>query len=222
MNDVPANDKTGLMGQRRGESSNPACGGAAGLREETIMKLSEIFEDRPRQWGFRGDPYFWDHLKERAQTMDLVSPEELEAWIRAEYLSLAGTDNNLHYQTKIDCVNLILDNIDNTFITPVFNGSASLRSAAGQMVETTVKNVRRGKEADDAFIEDMYSDVTQMYRLGEQNIDRASKDLGPLPLTARILLGSIGAAWLGMGIYVVKKRQMSYNSRRSEARKTDK
>ena len=54
------------------------------------MKLSEIFEDRPRQWGFRGDPYFWDHLKERAQTMDLVSPEELEAWIRAEYLSLAG------------------------------------------------------------------------------------------------------------------------------------
>ena len=139
-----------------------------------------------------------------------------------EYLSLAGTDNNLHYQTKIDCVNLILGNIDNTFITPVFNGSASLRSAAGQMVETTVKNVRRGKEADDAFIEDMYSDVTQMYRLGEQNIDRASKDLGPLPLTARILLGSIGAAWLGMGIYVVKRRQMSYNSRRSEARKTDK
>ncbi len=139
-----------------------------------------------------------------------------------EYLSLAGTDNNLHYQTKIDCVNLILDNIDNTFITPVFNGSASLRSAAGQMVETTVKNVRRGKEADDAFIEDMYSDVTQMYRLGEQNIGQASKDLGPLPLTAKILLASIGAAWLGMGIYVVKKRQMSYNSRRSEARKTDK
>ncbi len=54
------------------------------------MKLSKIFEERPRQWGFRGDPYFWDHLKERAENMDIISPEELEQWIKNEYLSLAG------------------------------------------------------------------------------------------------------------------------------------
>ena len=54
------------------------------------MKLSKIFEERPKQWGFRGDPYFWDHLKERAENMDIISPEELEQWIKNEYLSLSG------------------------------------------------------------------------------------------------------------------------------------
>ena len=57
-------------------------------REE--MKLSIIFEEKPKQWGFRGDPYFWDHLKERAEEMEIVSPDELEAWIKEEYLSVSG------------------------------------------------------------------------------------------------------------------------------------
>ena len=54
------------------------------------MKLSVIFEDKPKRWGFRGDPYFWDHLKERAENMEILSPEELEKWIREEYLALSG------------------------------------------------------------------------------------------------------------------------------------
>ena len=54
------------------------------------MKLSVIFEEKPKRWGFRDDPYFWDYLKERAEDMDILSPDELEAWIRQEYLSLSG------------------------------------------------------------------------------------------------------------------------------------
>ena len=54
------------------------------------MKLSKIFEEKPETWGFRGDPYFWDHLKELAGGMDAVSPGELEAWIKKEYRSLSG------------------------------------------------------------------------------------------------------------------------------------
>ena len=54
------------------------------------MKLSKIFEEKPKRWGFRGDPYFWDHLKERAESMDLISPDELEKWIKEEYLSVSG------------------------------------------------------------------------------------------------------------------------------------
>ncbi len=53
------------------------------------MKLSDIFEERPASWGFRGDPYFWDYLKEHAQNMDMISPGELEEWIKKEYLSVA-------------------------------------------------------------------------------------------------------------------------------------
>lgn len=54
------------------------------------MKLSKIFEEKPERWGFRGDPYFWDYLKEQAESMEIISPEELEKWIKEEYLSLSG------------------------------------------------------------------------------------------------------------------------------------
>ena len=54
------------------------------------MKLSVIFGEKPARWGLRGDPYFWDYLKERAENMDILSPDELEQWIKAEYFSLSG------------------------------------------------------------------------------------------------------------------------------------
>lgn len=54
------------------------------------MKLSDIFEEKPKQWGFRGDPYFWDYLKERAKEMDMLSPDALEEWIGAQYLAVTG------------------------------------------------------------------------------------------------------------------------------------
>ncbi len=54
------------------------------------MKLSVIFEEKPERWGFRGDPYFWDHLKGLAEEMDIISPDELETWIKEEYFSLSG------------------------------------------------------------------------------------------------------------------------------------
>lgn len=54
------------------------------------MKLSVIFEDRPKRWGFRGDPYFWEHLKEQAENMAPIAPDELEEWIKNEYFLLSG------------------------------------------------------------------------------------------------------------------------------------
>ena len=123
-----------------------------------------------------------------------------------DYLALGGTDDEEHYSVKIDCVNMILDNQDKTFVTPVFNGSTSLRNAAGQMVENCVKTVRRGGVIDDEYLEGMYRDVSQMYRLGEQRVNASGRDLGPLPVTARVLIGCIIFAWVCMGAYVIKKR----------------
>ena len=56
------------------------------------MKLSVIFEEKPERWGFRGDPYFWDYLKKLAENMDIISPDELEKWIKEEYLSVSGKE----------------------------------------------------------------------------------------------------------------------------------
>jgi len=58
------------------------------------MKLSVIFEEKPKVWGFRGDPYFWDYLKAIAENMDLISTDELEKWIEREYFWLSGKDLN--------------------------------------------------------------------------------------------------------------------------------
>ena len=48
-----------------------------------------------------------------------------------DYLSRCGEDNDTHYEVKIKAAQLLMDNTENTFVTPVFNGSASLRNAAG-------------------------------------------------------------------------------------------
>ena len=129
-----------------------------------------------------------------------------------EYLSLAGTDD-LHYQTKIDATKLLLDNTDYTFVTPVFNGSASLRDAAGALIENVVKKVRRKGTVDDAYIEELYADTRGLYRLDRisgSGINGAS-DLGPLPAQSIALLAAIVAAWICIGIaaffkYVKKPR----------------
>ena len=54
------------------------------------MNLSIIFGEKPERWGLRGDPYFWDYLKDCAENMEILSPDELEQWIKAEYFSLSG------------------------------------------------------------------------------------------------------------------------------------
>ena len=53
--------------------------------------------------------------------------------------------------------------MDNTFTTPVYNGSTSLRNAAGQLIENVVKSVRRKETVDDAYMTRLYADVTSLY-----------------------------------------------------------
>ena len=116
-----------------------------------------------------------------------------------DYLSRAGEDDDLYYSVKIDASRLLLNNAQNTFVTPVFNGSTSLRDASGQMIETTAKSVRRGSVVDDAFLGALFEDVKSMYHLDEYG----RKDLGPLPKTSVILLTCLGVTWGLIGAYVV-------------------
>lgn len=111
------------------------------------------------------------------------------------------------YSIKLDATRLILDNIPNTFTTPVFNGSASLRDAAGQMIENVCKSMRRGQTVDDAYFDSLYSSVNSLYRLDQLSSTTAGKkELGPLPETSKLLLGGIAAAWVLIGIYVIWDR----------------
>ena len=118
------------------------------------------------------------------------------------YLEDRGVDNNEHYSVKIDATKMLIDNTENTFTTAVFNGSASLRDAAGQLIESTVKSVRRKETIDDAYIAKLYKDTTQLYRLDSISGAGGGKvDLGPLPATSKALIGTLVVIWILIGIY---------------------
>ena len=129
-----------------------------------------------------------------------------------EYLAMGGSDNDLHYKVKIEASKLLLDNTANTFVTPVFNGSASLRDAAGALIENVTKAERRGTAVDEAFIEKTFSEVTSLYKLGQGESGSTKKDVsGPLPAGSRALIAALIIAWIGIAAFyaadIIKKKK---------------
>ena len=121
------------------------------------------------------------------------------------YLAAEGQDNDMHYDVKIKASKLLMDHTQYTFVTPVYNGSASLRNAAGQMIEDVTKAVRRKKTVDETYIDKLYADMISLYRL-DQNHDRheggevGADDLGPLPVEAAVLLASLACVWATIAV----------------------
>ncbi len=134
----------------------------------------------------------------------------------ADYLSRGGEDNDYYYDVKIAASRLLLDNVDNTFVTPVFNGSASLRDAAGQMIENVTKSIRRNQTVDDEYYEKLYQDMNALYRLDQTGKATDGKtDFGALPAGAAALLWCLVLAWLSMGIYVGSQAYKNKKSRKN-------
>ena len=136
-----------------------------------------------------------------------VTSKAQESMEYQDYLSRIGEDNDLYYDVKLKAVNLLLDNTENTFVTPVFNGSASLRDAAGQMIENTVKGVRRGQIVNEEYVDKLYDDVSALYRLDQINsrgseLTSTKMELGELPAASFILLISLAGSWVLILVYV--------------------
>ena len=122
-----------------------------------------------------------------------------------EYLAAEGVDNALHYDVKIKAAKLFLENIDRTFVTPVFAGSASVREAAGELVENVTRSVRRKKTVDDAFIKQLYEDTAALKHLDQITVTD-TKSFGPLPKTSAVLLTSLAVIWAGLiAIYIIRR-----------------
>ncbi len=123
-----------------------------------------------------------------------------------DYLSRTGEDNDMYYNIKIEATKLLLDNTDNTFVTPVFNGSTSLRNAAGQLIEGVNKGVRRGQTVDGQYIDELYNEVTSLYRLDQISTSSGKVTFGALPTGSVILISCIVICWVGMVAYVIKEK----------------
>ena len=142
-------------------------------------------------------------------------PVTLKAQKNAEYidyLSRAGEDNDDYYHVKIDAAKLLLSNQANTFVTPVFNHSADLRNAAGQLSEEVVKSNNRREEVNDAYIDALYGRVTKLYGLDEIEVrtdeGEASQkqELGPMPGGSIALLTVLGVVWIALIAYFIRDK----------------
>ncbi|MCR5663656.1 MAG: extracellular solute-binding protein [Oscillospiraceae bacterium] len=123
-----------------------------------------------------------------------------------DYLSRSGEDAD-HYAIKIRASELLLENTANTFTTPVFNGSASVRDAAGQLIESVNLYPRqhKDKEVTENTILQIYKDVAALHRLEN------SLESGPLPPGSVALLSALGAVWALIALAslrrLIKKKQ---------------
>ena len=115
-----------------------------------------------------------------------------------DYLARKGEDNQEHYSIKIDASQLLMTHTEDTFTTPVFNGSASLRSAAGQLIENTCKSARRKEEMSEGYLDKLFKDVTSLYRLDQIDGNQAKRDI---PTESKALLMAIAVIWLLIGAW---------------------
>lgn len=130
-----------------------------------------------------------------------------------DYLAREGEDGDFYYDVKLKATKLLIDNTENTFVTPVFNGSASLRNAAGDLVEETTKAIRRKKTVDDAFMQTTYEKMRSLYHLDEISAENstAKRDFGKLPTESVVLIATLVSVWALIGAFVLvdflKKRK---------------
>ncbi len=126
-----------------------------------------------------------------------------------DYLSRAGEDNDLYYDVKIAASKLLIDNTDKTFVTPVFNGSTSLRNAAGQLIEEVTKAARRNKTVDKTYMDDLYLRMQKLYKFDELSASDSTdgrRELGELPAMSKAVIGVIAVTnTVLLAIIIVRK-----------------
>lgn len=138
------------------------------------------------------------------------------------YLSLAGTDNNQHYSVKIQAAKLLLAHLDDTFITAVFNGSASLRNAAGDLIESVVDSEQRGRAVGEEDLERFFGNMRKLHHLDQIQVSGTTKqDFGSLPATAVVLLIALGVAWMLIIAYWLFRRKRESDRIKQAAAQTE-
>lgn len=142
-----------------------------------------------------------------------VTSKAQESTEYRDYLNRSGENNGLYYDVKIKASELLINNTENSFTTPVFNGSTSLRNAAGELIELTVSSALKNRAINDDFMELLFERVTALHKLDQIESSGNYKNFEnkTLPTESIILLSAIGCTWIGIIgfalISFVKKRK---------------
>lgn len=115
--------------------------------------------------------------------------------------------NTIVYPVRIEATKILLNNIDNTFVTPVFSGSSLVRSAAGYLIEGIFKPKYKKDNGIDLLFEETYA----LYNLNTVVKEEAIKeDTGNNNITY-VLIGSILLAWVGIISYTAFEKLKKIN-----------
>lgn len=111
-------------------------------------------------------------------------------------------NDNSEYKVKRDAAKIVLDNVNNTFITPVFNGSSYVRDAGSYLIEAVCNNRGAFKKVED--MDKLFNSCITINNLGPLiDIEREELKVSPIIITVFIL---IGISWIAMGSYVVYEK----------------
>ena len=115
-----------------------------------------------------------------------------------DYKAYLENKDNANYQVKIDASKLVLNNINNTFVTPVFSKSADIRNAAKYLVTAVTgsfnsKNKYTTYEEIDTLFQKAITNYELKTDIGSNNNYLAG---------GIIIVSVIAFVWVLIGIYV--------------------
>lgn len=125
-----------------------------------------------------------------------VTSRATESLAFKEYLN----DDN-EYKVKRDATKLVLDNIDNTFISPVFNGSSDVRDAGAYLIEGVCGNNTRYKTYNE--LATLYQRCIEKYSLQDLLEGNGRVVKHSISKESIVLLSVLGGTWVLLGAYVV-------------------
>ena len=68
-------------------------------------RIYKIFNRKPDRWGFRGDVYFWEYLREYFKTHEVDSKEQFIEHVYNQFKEVSGTELTVEAQVYVSRFN---------------------------------------------------------------------------------------------------------------------
>ena len=143
-------------------------------------------------------------------TYSAINSSTYQEYINNPISKPTNATEDEQYDIKLLASKLVYDNRNNSFITPVFNGSSLVRSASKDLIDNTCLDIFKKQSSDtDEYFDALFAKIQTLYKLNDFSSD---SDLGRLPNESIALLVTLGVVWVGIGTYflitkVIKKEK---------------
>ena len=140
-----------------------------------------------------------DSVQEEYSSTEGYAPVTKSAISSVEYQKYLLNEDNSNYQVKIDATKLVIDNIDNTFTTPVFKKSADIRNASKYLITAVTGSFNSPNKYT------TYDEIDKLFQKAIVN-NELETNIGTISnnyyIGGIIIISSIVVVWICIGIYV--------------------